>query len=281
MLDNEISLQQYIVSDHTGSFCAIITEKSKQVNLFFKNFRYFPQKVSKEKPGHFLRPIIASQKKAKMRPIGWVFIKQFRSVSGSIRSENDCIATVSSSAAHFSGFFDKLFPAFGAADRNFAFSLGHTDTLPALGAGKILMFPIFDFFQQEQKFAVFLIALIGIAGKTAEQRGKQAGIGHHRQHHIQPAHRHKHRDQAKNQTCPQNHRIELVSTISATHKPDQAVLNFSHSETPLALLDGIYYIPFGKNFNILADCLRIVFKYPRNLRKNVAFYRILWYYFQL
>ena len=43
MLDNEIPLQQYIVSDHIGSFCAIITEKGKQVNLFFKNLRNFAE----------------------------------------------------------------------------------------------------------------------------------------------------------------------------------------------------------------------------------------------
>ena len=39
MLDSQIRLQQPIVSDHTGSFCSIITEKFKQVNLFFTFFQ--------------------------------------------------------------------------------------------------------------------------------------------------------------------------------------------------------------------------------------------------
>ena len=39
MLDSQFWLQQSILSDHTRSFCSIITEKYKQVNLFFTFFQ--------------------------------------------------------------------------------------------------------------------------------------------------------------------------------------------------------------------------------------------------
>lgn len=106
-----------------------------------------------------------------------------------------------------SGFLHKLFPALGTGDGDFSLPLGHTNTLAALGAGKILVLPILDLLDHKQKSSVFPIPLVGIAGEAAEQCGNQAGIGNQNHNAFPPAQRQKCGNQADDDTRPQNHRV--------------------------------------------------------------------------
>ena len=61
-------------------------------------------------------------------------------------------------------FLDKLFLALGAGNGDLTLSPGDPNLLAAAGTVKIPMLPILQLFKNHQKFSVFLIPLIGIAG---------------------------------------------------------------------------------------------------------------------
>lgn len=66
------------------------------------------------------------------------------------------------------GFLYEFFSAFGAGDGDFAFSTGDTDLLAATGTIVVTVIPVLQPLEEHEKFFVFLVPLIGISGKTAE-----------------------------------------------------------------------------------------------------------------
>ena len=75
----------------------------------------------------------------------------------------------SKQAAQKSTFFDKPLLAPGAGNGKFALTAGNADGLLALRAGEVAMLPILDPLQEDQKFPVFLVTLVGIPGKGTEE----------------------------------------------------------------------------------------------------------------
>ena len=67
--------------------------------------------------------------------------------------------------------------AFGAADGNLALSPGDTDSLLTSGTAEIPMLPILDPLKKIQEFAVFLVALVGIPGQSAENGNAHKNVG--------------------------------------------------------------------------------------------------------
>ena len=63
------------------------------------------------------------------------------------------------------GFLDEFFSAFGAGDGNFALTPGNANLLTAAGAVVIPMLTVLYAFYKLQILSIFLIPLIGVAGK--------------------------------------------------------------------------------------------------------------------
>lgn len=99
-----------------------------------------------------------------------------------------------------SGAFDKFFPAFGAGNGDFPFSLGDTNHLLTFGAGEIAVVPILQPVDGQQKPAVFLIPLIGIPAEAAYHRPDQHGVGAKGQGQIHRDVAHEHPHHAQHQT---------------------------------------------------------------------------------
>ena len=121
----------------------------------------------------------------------------------------------------FLGFADEFFTALGAGDGDFAFSPGDPNLLAALGAVKIPVLFIFEPLQKHQIFPVFLIPLIGIAGKAAENHSKQKCIRNYGKNQIYQRRFDKHTNQANHKTNRQQRNIQLVRTVAAHHKPPE------------------------------------------------------------
>ena len=77
-----------------------------------------------------------------------------------------------------SGFLNELFPAFGADNGDLALAPGDTDGLLALRAGEVAMLPVLDPLQEHQKFPVFLVTLIGVAGEGTEDGPEHQAVGY-------------------------------------------------------------------------------------------------------
>lgn len=118
-------------------------------------------------------------------------------------------------------FLDKLFFTFWAGDGDFSLPPGYTDGLTAAGAIKISVFPVLYFFQKPQIFSVFLIALIGIAGKCPEDRPPHTKIRKQHQRQLQKRAGKQDLQYAGNQTGKQNRCIQFICAVAPLHKlPD-------------------------------------------------------------
>ena len=124
---------------------------------------------------------------------------------------------------HLSGFLDEPLLALGAGDGDFTFAAGDTHHLTALGAIKVAMLPILQAIKKLQEFAVFLIALIGIAGEAAVERPDHQAIGHCRQHQIDLRIVEKATDQAHRKATAEDHHVQFVGSIAAHHEIAESI----------------------------------------------------------
>ena len=154
--------------------------------------------------------------------------------------------------APFLAFFDKPLLAAGAGNRHLALAPGNPDGLAALRAGEIPVLPVFQPFHQHQILPVFLIPLIGIAGKSTEKGPNHQAVRNHRKEQTDRSFD-KDTHQAYDQTGSQNHCIELIRSVTADHKPPQfgahirpelpePISKTIHSQSPFALRIYLHYI---------------------------------------
>ena len=111
--------------------------------------------------------------------------------------------------------------AFRAGDGDFSLPPGDTNHLTALGAVVIAVLPVLQAVKKLQEFAVFLIPLVGIAGKGAEHSPEHTDIGQGRKDQGGEGGADDQRNQAENDAQGQNQHIELVCSVAAIHKMPQ------------------------------------------------------------
>ena len=83
------------------------------------------------------------------------------------------------------------------------------------------MLPVFHALQASQIPAIFLVALIGIAGQTAENDDDHQNVGETDCSKIRPASQQK-RQQNATGCNPKEQIIQLIGTVTAGHKSPQA-----------------------------------------------------------
>ena len=116
-----------------------------------------------------------------------------------------------------SGLYE-LFPAFGTGDGDLSFSLRNSHLLMASGTIVIAMILILDLLKEEQEFSVFLIALIDISGKAAENSEEHQHIGNQSAGKLRNRAGKQRSQQRKSKTCTENCHIESVCAVAAGHK---------------------------------------------------------------
>ena len=152
-----------------------------------------------------------------------------------------------------SSSFYELFPTFGTGDGDLSFSLGNSHLLMASGTIVIAMILILDLLEEEQEFSVFLIALIDISGKAAENSEEHQHICNQSAGKLCNRAGKQRSQQRKSKACTEDCHIESVCAVAAGHKTlhtcAQLIANISQpvSESVHTLLLTVklflYYIP--------------------------------------
>ena len=117
-----------------------------------------------------------------------------------------------------SGLLDKFFLTLRTSNGNLSFSFRNTHRLSAFWAVIIPVGFVLKPVQKHQIPAVFLIPLIGITGKRAEDRQDHQRVSQQRQNQLQNGVSKKHGKQHDRAADPQQCRIQLIRTIATLHK---------------------------------------------------------------
>jgi len=165
----------------------------------------------------------------------------------------------------FLGFTDKFFFALGTGDGDFSFPSGDTNGLPAMGAVKMPVLPIFYSVQHPQIPAIFLIPAILIPGKRPENCPNHQHIRNHRQGKLYNCKGKQHSQNAANNTCPQDCHIQFIAAVATLHKvPHPCGQLFTKTAEPatdsvhnITLQNRIYayYIAKIQDFNLVSVLL--------------------------
>ena len=118
----------------------------------------------------------------------------------------------------FLSFPDKLFPALGAGDGNLALAPGHPNHLTALGTVIVAVLAIFQPVKKLEKFPVFLIPGIGIAGQGPANGPDHQTVGNCGAEQIDQGTSEEGGDQACRKTGAQDRHIQPVGTVAANHE---------------------------------------------------------------
>ena len=121
-------------------------------------------------------------------------------------------------AALFSGLFDEFLGAFGTGDGDLALALGNSYRLAATGTFKVPMLPIPQPLPKTHIAAIFPIALIGIAGKTAADRPNHQAVGQDSTAQLHRCKGQEHTRQSQDHAGCQDRRIEFVRAVTPSHK---------------------------------------------------------------
>ena len=150
-----------------------------------------------------------------------------------------------------SGLYEFL-PAFGTGDRDLSLAFGYSHLLVAPWAIIITVILVFYLLEKEEKLSVFLIELINISGKGAEDGDEHESIGNSGAHKLDSSAGNQRCQQRKGQACAEDSHIQFVGAVAAFHKTPQTHTNFIAyvsqpvSESVHTLLLGIksflYYI---------------------------------------
>ena len=130
-------------------------------------------------------------------------------------------------------FFDKFIATFGAGNIDLSLALGYTGLLAATGTVKISVFLVPESLQPQQIPAVFPVALIGIAGKTAEHCPKHEPIGNQGQHQADGEIADEQIHQTQHHAGDQDGHIQFVRAVATCHEPAAECGEFSHVLAPL------------------------------------------------
>ena len=122
-----------------------------------------------------------------------------------------------------SGLSNELFLTPGAGDGDLALAPGNPDVLAAPGAVVKAVVPVPEPVKKLQKFPVFLIALVGIAGEAAEKRPEHQAVGHGRQQQIHFRIMKKCADKANSKTGAEDHHVQFIGSIAAHHKITESI----------------------------------------------------------
>ena len=181
-----------------------------------------------------------------------------------------------------SGFADKPLLALGAGNGDFTFVPGEPDGLAAPGTVEILVIPVFYPFKELQETAVFLIALVGIAGKASEDGKDHKAIGQQCQETVDNGVENEHGNQADDHACTQNRQVQFIRSVTAGHKSghtgtqlahqiSKPVTKSIHGKSPYNQISYYYYNIKKQDFNrtgrMFTDCL----KWPGDSAGIVAF----------
>ena len=104
-----------------------------------------------------------------------------------------------------------------------------TDRLAAAGALEIAVVTILQPIHQHEKFPVFLIPLVGVAGKHAKQGNAHQGVGRQMHRQVEQGGLYKNRHRHNDHTGPQYGRVQLVVAVSPRHEPPKPVLESIHA----------------------------------------------------
>jgi len=115
------------------------------------------------------------------------------------------------------------------------------------------MLPVFQPVEKLQEFAVFLIALVGIAGETAEERPDHQCVRNRCQQKMHLRGIKESTDQTGDQTCRKDHHIQFVGSVAAHHEITHAIAQplkklSKHNEITL-YFGFLYYIAILRKFN--------------------------------
>ena len=137
-----------------------------------------------------------------------------REVSASFRGENQAVKNSWSR----SGFPDEFLLAPGTGDGDFALSPGDPDGLPAFGAVKIPVVPVFETVKNQQEFPVFLVTLIGVAGQGPENSPEHQRIAQRPEHCANARVSEHGGEDTGHQSGAEDHHIQPVRAVAAIHK---------------------------------------------------------------
>ena len=112
----------------------------------------------------------------------------------------------------------ELFPAFGAGDGYLSFTLGHSHLLAAAGTVIIPVIFILQLLEKQQKFPVFLIALIYIPGQSAENGKKHQNIRNQSHRQLQRSAGEEGCQHRTEKTGAENGHIQFIRAVTTCHK---------------------------------------------------------------
>ena len=142
----------------------------------------------------------------------------------------------------FSGFFDELLAAFGAADIDAPFSARDTDDLTAARTGEIPVLPVAEPCEKALEGSVFPAARFNVARVDPEHRPDQRHVrqrtecGHPRRKVAAPESAHEHQHNRKNEQPF----VKGICSVASVHEPPQRVAKLlKHVTAPCFLLNGL------------------------------------------
>ena len=121
----------------------------------------------------------------------------------------------------FLSFLNEFFLALGAGDGNLTLASGHTHRLAATGAIEIAVLPVLQPLHHGQILPIFLVALVGVPGKTAEDSPEHQSVRNGRQQQIHRLPGNKHGEQTDHNTRAQDGHIQFIRSVAACHKATQ------------------------------------------------------------
>ena len=133
--------------------------------------------------------------------------------------------------------------------------------MPAAGAVVITVLLVLESLQEHEVLSVFPVALVGIAGKTAEDCPAHKRIGHQRQNQVKQRQFYENIDNADCQTCTQDHHIQLVGTVTALHELPDSVSDFAEKAVHRITFRSLMLLLYDKQkimqpgFLLFTDCL--------------------------